>query len=103
MAFLAAKVGLVNLTRHMAVAHATEGVRVNCVCPGVVRTALTEQWLSDPIAYERACAWHPMTRIGTVDEIVAAILFLCCEESSFVTGVILPVGGGYVAAGRGRS
>jgi NAD(P)-dependent dehydrogenase (short-subunit alcohol dehydrogenase family) len=103
MSFQAAKGGLVHLTRHMAVAHAAENIRVNCVCPGVVRTALTERWLSDPDAYRRACAWHPMERIGTVDEVAGPIVFLLSDEASFITGAILPIDGGYAAAGLDRA
>lgn len=97
-AFHSAKGGLVNLTRHMAVAHARENIRVNCVCPGVVRTPLVEQWLSDPQARRAACAWHPMNRIGRPEEIAAAVAFLCSEEAGFITGAILPVDGGHTAA-----
>ncbi len=97
-AFSAAKGGLVNLTRHMAVAHAREGIRVNCVCPGVVRTPLVEGWLSDPAQLRRACAWHPMNRVAEPGEIAAAVAFLVSDEASFITGVILPVDGGHIAA-----
>jgi NAD(P)-dependent dehydrogenase (short-subunit alcohol dehydrogenase family) len=99
-AFHAAKGGLVNLTRHMAVAHAPDGIRVNCVCPGVVMTPLVEQWLSDGDEYRRACAWHPMNRIARADEVAAPIVFLASQEASFITGAILPVDGGFCAAGR---
>jgi NAD(P)-dependent dehydrogenase (short-subunit alcohol dehydrogenase family) len=99
-AFSSAKGGLVNLTRHMAVTHAKENVRVNCVCPGVVRTPLTERWLSNPEQHRKADMWHPMGRIGKVEEVATAVCFLLSDEASFITGVILPVDGGYIAAGR---
>lgn len=101
MAFQAAKGGLINLTRHMAVAHAAEHIRVNCLCPGVFKTPLTEHWLSNPKTYQLVCQWHPMNRIGETAEIVAAALFLASDEASFITGALLPVDGGYLAAGRG--
>jgi len=97
-AYAAAKAGLLGLTRHMAVVHAAEGIRVNCVCPGVVRTAMTEKWLSDPQQYRKACAWHPMNRVAEPEEIAAVIAFLCSDKASFVTGAILPVDGGHTAA-----
>jgi meso-butanediol dehydrogenase/(S,S)-butanediol dehydrogenase/diacetyl reductase len=97
--FCAAKAGIVGLTQSMALAHVRDGIRVNCVCPGVVRTPLTEAWLSDPEALRRAAAWHPMGRIGTPEEVAAAICFLASPEASFITGVALPVDGGHAAAG----
>ena len=102
MAFQSAKGALINLTRHMAVAHAKENIRVNCICPGVIRTPLTQQWLSNPETYRMVAGWHPVKRIGQPEEFAAAAAFLASEEASFITGVILPVDGGYVAAGRGN-
>lgn len=102
VAYQASKGGIVNLTRHMAVAHAPENIRVNCVCPGVYISPITEEWLSDPAIRAEVSRWHPMERIGDVDEIVAAIAFLASEEASFITGTILPVDGGHLASGRGN-
>ena len=99
--FQTAKGGLINLTRHMAVAHAPDQIRVNCICPGVVETPLTSQWLSDPETREKVTAWHPLNRIGSPEEIAATVAFLASDEASFITGAILPVDGGYLAAGRG--
>lgn len=98
--FHAAKGGLVNLTRHMAIAHAEQGIRVNCVCPGVVRTPLVDDWLRSPAELERANRWHPIGRIADVDEVAAPIVFLASDEASFITGAILPIDGGFSAAGR---
>ncbi|MFC1525453.1 SDR family NAD(P)-dependent oxidoreductase [Candidatus Latescibacterota bacterium] len=99
-AFQSAKGGLVNLTRHMSVAHAEATIRVNCICPGVVETPLTREWLSDPQRRAGAAAWHPLNRVAEPEEIAAAIAFLCSDEALFITGAILPVDGGYTAAGR---
>lgn len=100
MAFQAAKGGVVNLTRHMAVAHALDNIRVNCICPGVILTPLTEKWLSEATTYQKVCQWHPMNRIGQPEEVAAAAAFLASDEASFITGTVLPVDGGYLAAGR---
>jgi NAD(P)-dependent dehydrogenase (short-subunit alcohol dehydrogenase family) len=100
MAFHSAKGGVINLTRHMAVAHATENIRVNCICPGVIITPLTQKWLSDPETYTKVCQSYPMNRIGEPEEVATAVAFLASDEASFITGVILPVDGGYLAAGK---
>ena len=99
MAFQAAKGGLINLTKHMAVAHAPENIRVNCICPGVIMTPLTEKWLSDPKTYQKICQIHPLGRIGKVEEVASVAVFLASDDASFITGAILPVDGGYLAAG----
>jgi NAD(P)-dependent dehydrogenase (short-subunit alcohol dehydrogenase family) len=102
MAFQSAKGGLINLTRHMAVAHAPDNIRINCICPGVVETPLTRGWLSNPLTYSLVARWHPMNRIGEPEEVAAAVAFLASEEASFITGANLPVDGGYLASGRGN-
>ena len=99
MAFETAKGGLINLTRHMAVAHAGDNIRVNCICPGVITTPLTEKWLSDPKTYQKICRIHPLGRIGKAEEVASVTTFLASDDASFITGVILPVDGGYLAAG----
>jgi NAD(P)-dependent dehydrogenase (short-subunit alcohol dehydrogenase family) len=89
-----------DLTRHIAVAHAAENIRVNCVCPGVIRTPLTENWLSDPEVLKSVIARHPIGRIGKPEEVAAAVAFLASDEASFISGAILAVDGGSLAKGR---
>ncbi|MCK4298751.1 MAG: glucose 1-dehydrogenase [Planctomycetes bacterium] len=97
--FCAAKGGVINLTRSMALAHAAKNIRVNCVCPGYIATPIIQGILDDPEALKRVSARHPMGRIGTAEEVAAAVAFLASDEASFITGAILPVDGGYLAAG----
>ena len=98
-AFAAAKAGVVNLTRSMAVAHARQGVRANCVCPGWVHTAINDRVLRDPERKAQIADRHPMGRLGSPDEIAAAVAFLASDEASWITGAVLPVDGGYLASG----
>ena len=99
-AFSAAKGGVVNLTRQMALSHASENIRVNCICPGYIATPIIQGILNDPERLEKASARHPMGRIGQPEEVAAAVAFLASDEASFITGAILPIDGGYLAAGR---
>ena len=96
-AYAASKGGVVNLTRTMAVTWAPS-VRVNCVCPGVIETPMTAPFLSDPSWRKPLEERHPLGRFGKPSDIAAAILYLASDEAEFVTGVALPVDGGYTAA-----
>ncbi len=96
-AYAASKGGVVNLTRTMALTWAPK-VRVNCVCPGVIETPMTAPLLADAGWRESAVRRHPLGRVGQPEEIAAAILYLASDEAAFVTGVALPVDGGYTAA-----
>jgi NAD(P)-dependent dehydrogenase (short-subunit alcohol dehydrogenase family) len=98
--FCAAKGAIVNLTRQMALAHAPENIRVNCICPGYIATPIIQDALDDPERLEKTSARHPIGRIGQPEEVAAAVAFLASDEASFITGAILPVDGGYLAAGR---
>jgi NAD(P)-dependent dehydrogenase (short-subunit alcohol dehydrogenase family) len=95
-AYAASKGGIVNLTRQMALEWAP-GVRVNCVCPAVIETPMTAPLRQDPSWSEQVLKRYPMARFGKPEEVAAAILFLASDEAAFVTGVALPVDGGYTA------
>jgi NAD(P)-dependent dehydrogenase (short-subunit alcohol dehydrogenase family) len=94
-AYNASKGGVVNLTRSLGVSCARGGIRVNAVCPGFVVTPILDG--ADPARKAAIAALHPMGRLGTVDEIAAAILFLASDEASFMAGASLMVDGGYTA------
>ena len=94
--YTAAKAGIVNLTRSLAVEYGTRNIRVNAVCPGVIMTPLIAATV-DAKAMEKFVAMHPIGRIGTVEEVARAICFLASDEATFITGSSLMVDGGYTA------
>ena len=97
-AYNAAKGGVCNLTRAMAIDHASDGIRVNAVCPGVTDTGATA-WMRDhPAIMQGFDDRLPMGRMGTADEMAAAIAFLASDDASYVTGTNLVVDGGLTAA-----
>ena len=98
-AYCAAKGAVVNLTRAMALDHAADGVRVNCVCPGSVDTPMIRAaWDAfGEGAEERWKSKHPLGRIATAQDVANAILYLASAEANFITGVALPVDGGITA------
>ena len=94
----ASKHGVVGLTRNAAVQYAQSGIRVNAVCPGYIRTPMTEQGsLLAPGNEERIIARHPIGRLGAPQEIAETVVWLCSDAASFVTGHAMTVDGGYVA------
>lgn len=93
--YCASKAAVIHLTKVAAIEYATEGIRVNCVCPGTFESAIHDG-LSDE-AMERLAARHPIGRLATVEEIVGAYVYLASDESSYATGSALLVDGGYSA------
>ena len=98
-AYCASKGGIIQLTRTAALEYAKTGIRVNVVCPGIVRTPMVDRLLAaDPKAEAAFVAMEPIGRFGKPEEIADAVLWLCSERASFVTGHALVVDGGLVAA-----
>ena len=96
-AYVASKHGVVGLTKTAALEYAQQGIRVNCVCPGVIETPMTARGLSDPERRERIIASEPMGRVGIPEEVAEAVVWLCSDAASFVTGHTMTIDGGFVA------
>ena len=93
-AYTASKGALVLLTKAWAIEYAKYKIRVNCVCPGIVETDMTKPFLTNEIDRSMAIAEHPIGRIGIPNDVAKAILYLVSEDSSWITGAILPIDGG---------
>ena len=96
--YTAAKSGLLGVVRSLAVELADQGIRANAVKPGYVRTELTADLLADPAQRERIVDRTPIGRFGTPQEIAAAVAFLLGADSSYITGEVLTVDGGWLAS-----
>jgi NAD(P)-dependent dehydrogenase (short-subunit alcohol dehydrogenase family) len=97
-AYAASKHGVVGLTKTVAIMYGKAGIRVNAVCPGVIRTPMSEKSFSEhPELKAMSIAMAPMDRFAEAEEVARAIVWLCTSEASFITGHALPVDGGYVA------
>ena len=94
--YAASKHAVLGLTKTAAVEFARKKVRVNAVCPGVIRTAMYARALkADPAIASRVAAMHPLRRFGEADEVAAAVLWLCSDAASFVTGHAQAVDSGF--------
>ncbi len=96
-AYTAAKHGVAGLTKQFAVAFAKHGVRVNAIAPGYIETPMIAGFGALPGGKEFLESLHPMGRLGQPEEIAAAASFLASDDASFITGIVLPVDGGYTA------
>jgi NAD(P)-dependent dehydrogenase (short-subunit alcohol dehydrogenase family) len=96
--YAASKHAVIGLTKSAAVEYAKKKVRVNAVCPAVIDTDMFRRaYESDPKKAEFVATMHPVGRIGKVEEIAAAVLYLCCDAAGFTTGHALAVDGGATA------
>ncbi|MCA9161537.1 MAG: SDR family oxidoreductase [Planctomycetales bacterium] len=94
-AYSASKGGIAQLTKSLAIAWAAEGIRVNAVAPGWIETALTDPLVNDASRREAIVGRTPLSRWGTPEDVAGAAMFLCSPAAAFITGVVLPVDGGY--------
>ena len=95
---MASKHGIVGLTKTAALECASQGIRVNAVCPGVIRTPMVERFTAaNPQAQTELSAAEPMGRLGEPEEVAEVVLWLCSPAASFVTGACVPVDVGWAA------
>jgi NAD(P)-dependent dehydrogenase (short-subunit alcohol dehydrogenase family) len=97
-AYSASKGGVAQLTKSLAIAYAPDGIRVNAVAPGWIATPLTQALQDDPARAGPILARTPLGRWGTPDDVARAAVFLCTPAASFMTGVVMPVDGGYMVS-----
>ena len=89
--------GVIGLTKAAALDYAASNIRINAVCPGIIDTAMMRRFTADtPEGHERVIAQEPVGRMGTPEEIAAAVLWLCSDAASFVIGHPLVIDGGQV-------
>jgi NAD(P)-dependent dehydrogenase (short-subunit alcohol dehydrogenase family) len=98
-AYIASKHGVIGLTKTGAIEYVRQGIRVNAVCPAVIETPMSyKTFLKDEAAAQRVISLHPIGRIGKPEEVSSLVLWLCSEEAGFITGVAIPVDGGFLLA-----
>jgi meso-butanediol dehydrogenase / (S,S)-butanediol dehydrogenase / diacetyl reductase len=97
-AYSAAKAGMVNLTQNMAIHYGPSGVRVNCIAPGTVRTPIWDARVEkEPQVFDNLAKVYPLGRVGEVEDVAPAAVFLCSDDAAWITGITLPIDGGLTA------
>jgi NAD(P)-dependent dehydrogenase (short-subunit alcohol dehydrogenase family) len=96
-AYVASKHGVVGITKTAALEYARQGIRVNCVCPGYIETPMTAAGRNDPQRLALMLASEPMGRLGKPEEVAEAVVWLCSDAASFVTGHTMTIDGGLIA------
>ncbi len=96
-AYCASKHGVIGLTKSAALENARKGIRINTVCPGAIETPLSERIFGAPAVHKYVLACHPIGRFGKPTEIAEAVVWMCSDRASFMTGQSLVLDGGYLA------
>ncbi len=96
-AYATSKAGIIGLTRAMAAHYARDHVRANVIAPGLIDTRMAGRAKADPALLDEVGRWQPLGALGEVRDVAAAAVFLASDESRFITGIILPVDGGWTA------
>ncbi|GIV88056.1 MAG: short chain dehydrogenase [Chloroflexus sp.] len=97
-AYVASKHGIVGITKAAALEYARSGIRVNAICPGTIHTAMIDRFTQgDPEVLAQFAEGEPIGRLGSPEEVANAVVWLCSEKASFITGATLPVDGGRLA------
>jgi NAD(P)-dependent dehydrogenase (short-subunit alcohol dehydrogenase family) len=96
-AYSASKHGVMGLTKTAALENAKSGIRINAVCPGVIETAMGERLFGTPAVHKYVLGCHPMGRFGRPAEIAEAVVWMCSDRASFMTGQSLVLDGGFLA------
>lgn len=97
VAYAASKGAVMAMTKAMALDHAAENIRVNCICPGIVATEMVARFNLDENTRRQRVAMHPVGRFGQPDDVASAAVFLASDESGWTTGSVITVDGGYSA------
>lgn len=97
--YVAAKHGIIGLTQSAALEYATEGIRINSICPGFIETPLLTNAgiIENSDIHKYIIGLHPMKRLGKPEEVAAGFIFLASDDSSFMTGTTLEIDGGFLA------
>jgi NAD(P)-dependent dehydrogenase (short-subunit alcohol dehydrogenase family) len=93
--YSASKAAVISFTKSVALEFAPKGIRVNAVCAAIIETDMTEKMRSNEETQRDLLERHPVGRFGRPDEVAGAVLYLCSPESAFITGVALPIDGGF--------
>jgi NAD(P)-dependent dehydrogenase (short-subunit alcohol dehydrogenase family) len=95
--YMTSKAAIIGLTRNIAAYYARDGLRANCLAPGLIDTRMAQRTKRDPALWQEIAFWQPLGPLGTVEDVAEAALFLASDRAKFITGAVLPVDGGWSA------